>query len=387
MNPYPKLRRTVVGLVSSIFAAGCASTSGFVQPEIDANRFTHAVVSDRSVQPDLVAHMLVERGLNVVLGSAMVDHMHTGEVPPHTVLLASCLYLGHSFVGVGTAARVECTLSDLATGAAVYTGRGQHMGLTHDGDLRGATEKALAAYPATGRTGRMAQTRDLPGIQTRAEAPPPVRASAEPRIASTGTGFFVDSRGHLVTNAHVVQDCRSVRRTGSEAVLEVIRMDPENDLALLRAPGSTPSVAAFRGGRGVRSGDAVVAVGFPLSGLLASEANVTTGTISALAGIRDDFRFLQITAPVQPGNSGGPLLDESGNVVGVVTSKLNAVRMAQITGDIPQNINFAVNASVVRMFLDAIGIEYRIAASPQTLRPADIGDQAKLFTVLLQCWR
>src|SRR5439155_21695916 len=100
-------------------------------------------------------------------------------------------------------------------------------------------------------------------------------------------------------------------------------------------------------GRAVRQGDGIVAVGFPLRGLLASGPNVTTGTISALAGLGDDSRYLQITAPVQPGSSGGPLLDQSGNVVGVVVGKLDALRVAQAIGDIPQNVNFAINAAVI----------------------------------------
>ncbi len=118
----------------------------------------------------------------------------------------------------------------------------------------------------------------------------------------------------------------------------------------------------------------MVAVGFPLPGLLASEANVTTGTVSALAGIGNDTRFLQMTAPVQPGNSGGPLLDLEGRVVGVVVSKLDALKVASATGDIPQNVNFAIKAGVVRSFLDASGVapggrsRSRLTVGGKTLR-------------------
>ena len=128
-------------------------------------------------------------------------------------------------------------------------------------------------------------------------------------------------------------------------------------------------------------------VGFPLHGLLASEANVTTGTISALAGLGNDTRFLQITAPVQPGNSGGPLLDQSGNIVGVVVSKLDTMRIAKATGDIPQNINFAINGTVARAFLDASGVEYETSASSTSMGAADIGAAAKKFTLIVECYR
>jgi len=96
---------------------------------------------------------------------------------------------------------------------------------------------------------------------------------------------------------------------------------------------------------------------------------------------------MQISAPVQPGNSGGPLLDMSGNVVGVVTAKINAIRVAEVTGDIPQNVNFAIKASVVRTFLDSRGVRYQTQTSDRILTAADVADRAKKFTVLVECWR
>jgi S1-C subfamily serine protease len=144
------------------------------------------------------------------------------------------------------------------------------------------------------------------------------------------------------------------------------------------------SVATFREGTPVRAGEAVVALGYPLSGLLASTANVSIGNVSALAGLHDDSRYLQISAPVQPGNSGGPLLDSSGHLMGIVTAKLD-YRIARYTGDIPQNVNFALKAEVARIFLDSKGIAYQKAHSDQQLSPADVGDFARPFTVHIKC--
>jgi hypothetical protein len=135
----------------------------------------------------------------------------------------------------------------------------------------------------------------------------------------------------------------------------------------------------------LRAGDTIVVLGYPLSGLLATTANLSVGNVSALAGLGDDSRYVQISAPVQPGNSGGPLLDASGHLVGIVTAKLNAARVARFTGDIPQNVNFALKAEVARTFLDSKGIVYREARSDQQLSPADVGDIARLFTVFIQC--
>src|SRR6185437_11182820 len=141
----------------------------------------------------------------------------------------------------------------------------------------------------------------------------------------TGTGIVVSADGVILTNRHVVPDCRTItihRLDGSTIPARLLASDAENDLAILKAALGATGVVGFRDGAAIRQGDAIAAVGFPLSGLLSSGTTLTTGTVSALAGMRNDSRFLQISAPVQPGNSGGPLLDQSGNLVGVVESKL-----------------------------------------------------------------
>ena len=107
--------------------------------------------------------------------------------------------------------------------------------------------------------------------------------------------------------------------------------------------------------------------------------------INALSGLNNDTRFMQMSAPVQPGNSGGPLLDQAGNVVGVVTAKMNAIKMAKYTGDIPQNVNFALKASLVRDMLEVKDIDYETASSKRELKTVDIFDKAKQFTVLVEC--
>jgi uncharacterized protein len=142
-----------------------------------------------------------------------------------------------------------------------------------------------------------------------------------------------------------------------------------------------------RFGKGSRfaPGDVVVTLGYPLSGLLATTPNVSVGNISALAGLGDDSRYLQISAPVQPGNSGGPLLDASGHLFGIVTGKLNAAAVQRFTGDIPQNVNFALKAEVARTFLDSKSIAYQTAPSQQQLSPADVGEMARPFTVRIEC--
>jgi Trypsin-like peptidase domain len=198
----------------------------------------------------------------------------------------------------------------------------------------------------------------------------------------------VGGHGEVLTNAHVVKACAQINlrsSAGDLATAQLVGHDEKNDLAVIRSATPLPSVAVFREGSPVRAGDPVVALGYPLSGLLATTVNLTVGNVSALAGLGDDSRYLQISAPVQPGNSGGPLLDASGHLVGIVTAKLDAALVARFTGDIPQNVNFALKAEVARTFLDSKGIAYQTAHSNQQLSPADVGEIARPFTVQIEC--
>ena len=204
----------------------------------------------------------------------------------------------------------------------------------------------------------------------------------------TGTGFLVSTNGHVVTNQHVIDGCVGEIQgslTGEAAVmLRVVSSDETNDLALLQAPGTFKDIAVIKD-KAVRSGDSVVAIGYPYHGLLTSDFTVTTGIVSSLSGVLNDTRFLQISAAVQPGNSGGPLLASSGEVVGVVAAKLNALKFVKATGNIPENINFAIKTGALRDFLDNSAVSYQTADSKTELKTADIARNARAFTLLVSC--
>jgi serine protease Do len=168
---------------------------------------------------------------------------------------------------------------------------------------------------------------------------------------------------------------------------QVLARAEADDLAILKADGKVAATATLRISPSPRSGEAIVVFGFPLSGLLASTGNVTIGNVTALAGLRDDSRQLQISAPVQPGNSGGPVLDMSGNVIGVVVSKLDALRVAKLSDDIPQNINFAIKASTAVNFLDARGITYSTGQPGKELSIPDVAEHARSISVEVRCER
>ncbi len=203
---------------------------------------------------------------------------------------------------------------------------------------------------------------------------------------SSGTGFFVSSEGYVLTNNHVVDGCSLLRIITPESItteVSVVAKDKTNDLALVRSSSRPAAVPAFRAPP--RLGESIAVFGFPLSGILSSSGNFTVGTVTAINGLEDDSRMLQISAPVQPGNSGGPLIDKYGNILGVIVSKLDALNVASATHDIPQNVNFAIKSSIAVNFLSSNGLAPNEAAKSQELPPDAIAELAKGFTVRVLC--
>lgn len=226
-------------------------------------------------------------------------------------------------------------------------------------------------------------------------APPAAIAStaARAQVAPVSTAFAVNGNGEFLTNYHVVKGCTGLRvRIAGEWQDAVAGVhDEQTDLAVIRARSAAMPALRFRDGKGIRPADAVIVVGFPYAGLLTNDPQVTTGVVSALSGLRDDRRYIQVTAPVQPGSSGGPLVDLSGNVVGVVTAKLNKFAAAKWTGlpewlgTLPENINFALKSDNARAFLDANGIQYERASSTAKRDAADVGELASKSVAMVDC--
>ena len=178
----------------------------------------------------------------------------------------------------------------------------------------------------------------------------------EPEIpSSTGTGFFITEDGYLITNEHVVKEAAQVRLVTSAGIIaaRVVKVDAANDLALLKAEGrfaALPVVAS----RAMRLGSTVATVGFPNVGLQGFAPKLAKGEVASLSGAGDDARYFQISVPVQPGNSGGALVEEHGNVVGVVSAKLSAKAALAASGALPENVNYAVKSSFLLSFLESV---------------------------------
>lgn len=199
---------------------------------------------------------------------------------------------------------------------------------------------------------------------------------------SSGTGFYVSSSGIILTNAHVVEGCTLIDVGGHEA--KILEVSNDFDLALLSSQidENTP-YATFSPSPAELNSDVTV-VGYPLTGILGG-LNVTRGAVSSLKGIGGDIANMQISAPVQPGNSGGPIVNEKGQVVGVVVSKLDAEKIADLIGDIPQNVNFGVRGEIAKLFLFQNGIEPEISTQLNRIESVELARLVATFTVFISC--
>jgi TPR repeat protein len=178
-------------------------------------------------------------------------------------------------------------------------------------------------------------------------------SSDNPRF--TGTGFFITDDGYLISNYHVVKDASKVRLLTGAGLIDakVVQVDEANDLALLKADGKF-SPLAISSSRSAQLGGTVATVGFSDIGLQGFAPKLAKGEIASLSGAGDDPRYFQISVPVQPGNSGGALVDARGNVIGIVSAKLDAGAALAASGALPENVNYAVKSSLLLSFLESV---------------------------------
>lgn len=179
--------------------------------------------------------------------------------------------------------------------------------------------------------------------------------STTQEVERSGTGFAITEDGYIATAYHVIKNSKTIKvyfSKDSFVSARVIHSDPMNDLALLKIENSTPNFLQIAPMRSAEMGNKVFTVGFPVSSILGQEAKYTEGVISSISGLEDASSYLQITVPVQPGNSGGSLVNEKGEVVGIVTSTAAILPFIEESGTLPQNINWAVKADYLRPLID-----------------------------------
>jgi len=208
------------------------------------------------------------------------------------------------------------------------------------------------------------------------------RAGTEGAAPGYGTGFVVTAAGHVLTNRHVVAGCAALVVDGKPARL--LAEDSVFDLALLQVGELAGAVPAVFAAEPARLNSDVTVAGYPLPDLLGG-LNVTRGAVTSLKGIGGDGINMQISAPVQPGNSGGPVVNAAGQVVGVVVAKLDVAYAMKRYEDIPQNVNFAIRGEIAKLFLAQNGVDPLVAPVGDAVAPEVIAEWAGAFTRLVGC--
>ena len=225
---------------------------------------------------------------------------------------------------------------------------------------------------------------------TAKKSPPPKRVersnSGKVISAASGTGFAVSSRGHVITNNHVINGCQNVKihHKGRAIPATVITYDPNNDLALLKGDFRPSTVFSLSNQKPELLQDVYVAA-YPFGRKISTSVKVTKGIISSLTGIGNNFSNIQIDAALQPGNSGGPILNEKGNVIGVAVAKLDLKKILKNFGVIPENTNFGIKTNVVRSLLDSNDVDIPVP-NRRKISKSKLGKMISDGTYYLSCW-
>lgn len=218
----------------------------------------------------------------------------------------------------------------------------------------GYTQDGIKFHLAFGLTDEIANAelnKILSGSKDKADIPVynPQQVRKEKGYA-TGTGFFVTNDGLIVTNFHVIEESKDITVidtiNNKEYKAVVVQSDPSNDIAILKIDAQSTQVPLSDRFNTLK-GDEVFTLGYPLVSIQGQEQKATFGHVNSLSGIKGDIRYAQIDVPIQPGNSGGPLFNNKGEVVGVTSATLNQLNTLKASGAIPQNVNFAVKVDYV----------------------------------------
>jgi S1-C subfamily serine protease len=206
---------------------------------------------------------------------------------------------------------------------------------------------------------------------------------------TSGTGFFVTHDGHVLTNNHVINNCDNItiHGDGISVTAELVARDVEHDLALLKAAFTSSDMAYFNSMRQpLKANDPVVIIGYPGDAWRNNEPVIRASTIIDTKGPTGEEKWLQFNDSVQQGNSGGPLLDSAGNVVGVVVAKAELHIIKRNTGtETIKKSDVAISLPMVKKFLLLNNVQYQTADSGIYLSPDRVSDRARPFIVNVRC--
>lgn len=200
---------------------------------------------------------------------------------------------------------------------------------------------------------------------------------------ATGTGFMVSSDGYVVTNDHVIADYRElyVIFGGEPLDAAVVDRDSDLDVALLKIEASTDALPVDL--ITPRKGEEVAVIGYPSVQLLGNEVKATFGHINSLSGPENTPFFLQFSAATQPGNSGSPLLNNKGSVIGLVTASLNQASALEQTGTLAQNVNFALKTEFLLPILELVPGWQSPDAARKDMEATEVVEQSEDSVVLI----
>tara|TARA_R110000851_G_scaffold109544_1_gene231922 strand:+ start:6108 stop:7409 length:1302 start_codon:yes stop_codon:yes gene_type:complete len=196
--------------------------------------------------------------------------------------------------------------------------------------------------------------------------------------ASSGTGFYVSNTGHIISNHHVVEGCNTVKLTfkGKEVSADVLVVDKMNDLAILKA-NLTPSKIYSVAAEDASLLEDIIIAGYPLGKKVSAAIKTSKGSITALAGYGDNYSEFQTDAALNQGNSGGPIMDQKGNVVGVAVA--NYGKQSGV-----ESFNFGIKSSTLKTFASANGLKF-LPPNNKDLSNKDLGQLITEATIYLEC--
>lgn len=197
--------------------------------------------------------------------------------------------------------------------------------------------------------------------------------SEKPKSISTGTGFFISNDGYMLTNSHVIEGSSniSVILNGKSVPAALIEHDSRNDIALLKVNESVKGLP-IELKKNTKQGAEIAILGYPNIGLQGNEQKANFGYINSNSGIQGDTRYFQIDSPIQPGNSGSPMVNKNGVVIGIASATLNQSAAIRSTGTLAQNVNYAVKITYALPMLISHGVKYIEISNQKPLVKTDL---------------
>jgi len=225
--------------------------------------------------------------------------------------------------------------------------------------------------------------------------------------SSSGSGFIISQLGYILTNQHVVSKCRTIsvgNNKNNQFSARIIETDSINDIALLQFDEVSMEISSLVSlmaklddekyptiehgllrQEKIELGETIMVAGFPYGDMFGDTIKVTGGMVNANRGFGDNVGQFQIDAAVQAGNSGGPIYDEWGNIIGIVFSQLNKISVVQATGSLPENVNYGIKANTINQFLTLAGIQAQPSNRSKQKTTKELALIAKDQTMMVLC--